>query len=422
MPVYAFAPKSDNRPTHGDYAVRLGDTLQSILQQNQQKAALEKQEALKQQYANASPIEKQKILDQMSPELGIKYAHQQAQEAFNQQKLLQQEQKNSQLQELLSSIQQRAQGGGRGVTPENIAPEIPGITPMRGQPAPTQTPSEISAANQPQQRFQQGLNIRPEEILFASSINPATGRALGDIAKMQQKEEMFDRETQRQINKEERERIREYSKPYENLEPLRRNLSKLEQAKKLIQNEKVSFDENVFRGIFNAALEVKGKGEIAELLKTPAQQKLFSLLKDSLKTKEVGGSNPSTREVLIAMSAIPSNLKGKEANLYIIDNMINDAKVSYEKGRIVNKLSGNPNLKYSDFISQVNQHVEPLQTQLDNEFDLQEMKNSALSYISGRKPKEGYVFMLNPETGEPREVLARDVQAAKAAGGILLNE
>lgn len=202
MPVYAFAPKSDNRPTHGDYAVRLGDTLQSILQQNQQKAALEKQEALKQQYANASPIEKQKILDQMSPELGIKYAHQQAQEAFNQQKLLQQEQKNSQLQELLSSIQQRAQGGGRGVTPENIAPEIPGITPMKGQPAPTQTPSEIAAVNQPQQRAQQGLNIRPEEIVAASALNPAVGRALGDTAKIAQRQEQFEYGKEQDIRKE----------------------------------------------------------------------------------------------------------------------------------------------------------------------------------------------------------------------------
>lgn len=422
MPVYAFGRQQDNKPSPGERAAEFGNSLSAIYSQFKEREAAEKQEALKERYANASPVERQKILDQMSPELGIKYAHQQAQEQFNQQKLQQQEQKNSQLQSLLSSIQQRAQGGGQGVTAEDIAPEIPGITPMRKQPMPTQTPSEIAAVNQPQQRAQQGLNIRPEEIVAASALNPAVGRALGDVAKMQQKEEMFDRETQRQINKEERARIKEYSKPYENLEPLRRNLGKLEQAKKLIQNEKVSFDENVFRGIFNAALEAKGKGEIAELLKTPAQQKLFSLLKDSLKTKEVGGSNPSTREVLIAMSAIPSNLKGKEANLYIIDNMINDAKVSYEKGRVINKLSGNPNLKYSDFIYQVNQHVEPLQTQLDNEFDFQEMKNSALSYISGRKPKEGYVFMLNPETGEPREVLSRDVQAAKAAGGILLNE
>lgn len=426
MPVYAYAPRPENKPTPGESAVNLGNALSQIYGQYKERESSEKKQKLLERLPNASPLEKAKIYAQLSPELGIKYEHEQAQQQLNQMKFKQQEQKNSQLQQLLNSINQRAQGGGQGVTPENIVPEnmpkeIPGTTPQRTQPQPTQTPSEVQARNQPGQRGQQRLNIRPEEIVAASALNPAVGRALGDAAKIEQKEDQFNRETDREIQKEDRGRIREYSKPYENIEPLRKNLSDLEQAKKLILSDNVSFDENVFRGIVSAALEAKGKGEVAELLKTPAQQKLFSLLKNSLKTKEVGGSNPSTREVLIAMSAIPSNLKGKEANLYIVDNMINDAKVNYEKGRIINQLSNNPNLRYGEFLEKVNSHVAPIQQQLEKEFDLEDMKNSARAVVSGRQPKQGYVFMLNPQTGEPREVLARDVEAAKAAGGILLN-
>jgi hypothetical protein len=236
------------------------------------------------------------------------------------------------------------------------------------------------------------------------------------------KQNLFNQQTQREIQKENRARIREFSKPYENIQPLQKNLSDLEKAKNLIQTGQVSFDENKFRGIVTGILDAKNQSELAEYLKTPGQQKLFSLLKNSLKTKEIGGSNPSTREVLIALSAIPSGMKGKDANLFIIDNMINDAKLNYEKSRIINQLSKDENLSYGDFLERVNEHLSPIQQQLDQEYDKKEMINSARQFIKGKQPKHGYVFMVNPQTGEPREALAKDVQAAQAAGGILLNE
>jgi nucleoid DNA-binding protein len=102
--------------------------------------------------------------------------------------------------------------------------------------------------------------------------------------------------------------------------------------------------------------------------------------------------------------------------------MINDAKLSFEKGRIINQLSKDENLNYGDFLEKVNEHLSPIQQQLDQEYDRTEMINTAKQFVKGRQPKMGYVFMVNPQTGEPREVLAKDVQAAKAAGGILLNE
>ena len=109
-------------------------------------------------------------------------------------------------------------------------------------------------------------------------------------------------------------------------------------------------------------------------------------------------------------------------NLYIIDNMINEAKLNNEKGRVINTLIDEPNLKYGEFLQKINEHVSPIQKNLEKDFDQREMINEARKTITGKRPKPGYVFMVNPETGEPREVRAADVEGARLAGGILLNE
>jgi len=147
--------------------------------------------------------------------------------------------------------------------------------------------------------------------------------------------------------RENRKEIGQYSKPYENVSDLQSNLKKLEQAKKIIESE--DFNVSTFRKAITGIAEGK-ESPVAELFKTPAQQKLFSLLRESLRPKDIGGSNPSTREVLIALSALPSYLKGKEANEFIINKMIDIAKQNLDKGRLINGLRRtNDSLNPSDF-------------------------------------------------------------------------
>jgi len=97
-------------------------------------------------------------------------------------------------------------------------------------------------------------------------------------------------------------------------------LHKLNEAKKILE----SLPDDIMRQLIQAKLQDKDLGALEEVFKGPKLQKLFNLLRPYLKSKELGGSNPSNREFLAAASSLPSGLKTKEANLYIIDEMIKD--------------------------------------------------------------------------------------------------
>lgn len=195
MPVYAFGPSHERKPTPGESAVNLGNALADIYGQYEQRKASADQKKLIERLATASPIEKAKIYTQIDPKLGLEY-----------EKQFQKQQQQSQLNQLLQQISQRSQGGA-GMGPEAIAPEIPGVSPTKQSLSPTQTPSEIAARNQPQARTQeaQDLQIKPEDILATSALNPAVSRALGDISKGQQRERIHQEDLKRRVFESERD-------------------------------------------------------------------------------------------------------------------------------------------------------------------------------------------------------------------------
>ncbi len=158
---------------------------------------------------------------------------------------------------------------------------------------------------------------------------------------------------------EHRKQIREYAAPLDDLQKVDRGVRNLEEGKKILQNGNFSMDEATFQTAIGAILEGKGKDEIAQFFKTPDQQKMMYLLYDYIKPKELGGSNPSTKEVLIAMSKQPNPYKGKSANMFIMQNMIDDARIQQAKAFAIAKYRDDPNQTFAQFKSKVDAEVAP---------------------------------------------------------------
>jgi hypothetical protein len=135
--------------------------------------------------------------------------------------------------------------------------------------------------------------------------------------------------------KENRKEIAQYAEKAGDVADLQSIQRDLTEAKNLIDNG--ALDVSFVRKLATAVLEGK-ESSLAELIKTPDQQKLFTLFRRSLKPKDIGGSNPSTREVLIAMQAIPTYLTKPEAAKYMADRMLRIANQDLDKSRLIQNL------------------------------------------------------------------------------------
>lgn len=205
-----------------------------------------------------------------------------------------------------------------------------------------------------------GTQFQPGELPPREEPLPAIG-GLKDISKQQH-----------EIMKENRAANQKYSEPYEDISKLNTIVNKLEQAKKIIESEE--FDSSIFQRGLVAFLESGDEGALGELLKTPAQKKLFHLIRDSLRVKELGGSNPSTKELLIELASKPSYLTGVEASKFMIDNMIEDAKRNLKKSHIISGLRKyDPSMSPEVFKSLVEEKTLPVKRNealvaIENEF------------------------------------------------------
>jgi len=273
------------------------------------------------------------------------------------------------------------------------------------QPAVTGQTENVQQGSSPQRAFNPIEMGQVEQLMekgYGRDAAQAGIRALENQQKQIAK-------NQAEIAKEDRAEIREFTKPYSDINTLKTQVNKLEEAKKLIRSGGVSFDENMFRTAISGILEGK-ENPLAETFKTPEQQKLWYLLRDSLKPKEIGGSNPSTREVLIAQSALPSGLKGRAANEYIINSMINLAKQNLKTGESISSVrKKNPNASFAQFQEDLNAQIVPYQQQLQEGLAKQ---SAAFSQIEGKKLPKGSVWMVSPD-GTVGSVPIGQVEAAK---------
>ena len=234
---------------------------------------------------------------------------------------------------------------------------------------------------------------------------------------------------QKEIRKEYRDQIVKYSEPYQDINKIETGVNKLKEAQKLIQSGRVSLDDNWVRNVVNGFLEGH-ESPLAEVAKTPEQQKLWYLLKDSLKSKDVGGSNPSTKEVLLAKTALPGDMKSQDANEYIIGNMLQNAENELYKGKTIRQERGKAGTpSFIQFQVNVDDKVNKYSQKRQQEYDKsfaeksakKEMVAAAKERIVGKRPEKGMVWVMSPN-GDSTKIPKKDLDRAIKAGGVLINE
>lgn len=200
-------------------------------------------------------------------------------------------------------------------------------------------------------------------------------------------------EIQESQRKENRKRLDKFIEPYRDVSALQSQKNKLLEAKKIIKNKRLG---GKFRNAF-ASFLAGDENELSELLKTADAQKLYSLLYESIRPKELGGSNPSTREVLLSLSRLPSGLKDQEANEYIIDRMIEEADRNLSRGKTINAA-----LKY------------------DKNIDADDLADLLAKKVP-TKVGSGMIMVRLPD-GREGELPEEDLEAALAAGAKRIDE
>ena len=256
-----------------------------------------------------------------------------------------------------------------------------------------------------------GLLIAPNE----------SARKLGEsLDKRWTEQYKLDSKENAEIRKEYRNDIRKYSEPYQDVSKLQINVEKLNKAKELIASGKVSVDDNFIRNAVAGILEGH-ESPIAELVKTPEQQQLWYLLRDSLKPKEIGGSNPSTREVLITMSAQPGPYKGQAANEFIIQNMINQSETELFKANKIRDLrSKNESMPFPKFLEEIDRETTQFMQEQGKTLDELEKYQKARERVKDLpekiSKKKGMIWVMSPD-GKPLQIPIVDLKRVLDAGG-----
>ncbi len=308
----------------------------------------------------------------------------------------------------LRGPQQMQMPGGLGLT-GNQYQQPPQINMGQGQ---QQTQDQSETTEQMRQRAGM-MNID----------QPGSGKALLAIAESRDKNARADLKAQRDTSKEQKKEHRaEISKAfsqYSDFGAMDKLEKDLEEAEDLILNKNVSFDTNMLGSAIAAIAEGK-ESTVADMFKTKDQQKLFSVLRSSLKPKTEGGSNPSTREVLLSMSAIPSYMKSKEANAYIVGNLLEDVKLNKIRSKIMNDLRKDPEITAPEFYESVHEQMKPYLEQSRENSKIRNGLLTATSQVADRSPSPGHLFMYDPKSGDMFEAPLEDRQILESQKFVVL--
>jgi len=299
-------------------------------------------------------------------------------------------------------------------TVEVEKPREPGMNPVDPEPLFGETLKSKSI------QLGDGREINEEQVNALIASPYESHRRLGESAQKQFIAEA-DREYKEnsQIRKENRARIRKFSEPYDDIGKIKNDVMRLEQVVDLIETDQVSLDDAAWRTVISTLLEDKGQYGLGELFQTEAQKKIYSLLRPFFGSKELGGSNPSTREVLLSLAALPSKLKGKDANTYVGQLLLGEAQIALSTAKEVSRLQERP-MSWSKFQKELQSSTDSFRKEKGKELlGLQRMQ-LAKKITKNQKPKRGHVFMLTP-SGSVENVLSSDVKKAKASGGRIIN-
>ena len=202
-----------------------------------------------------------------------------------------------------------------------------------------------------------GIPFTKGELPKKTKKIPAIGK-LAPAAKLQRQEMLENKKDNK-----------EFGKNYSNLNELRDNERALGHAKDLIYNGDVG--PNFFRKslimLSSGKLGEYGGENLKKLAQTPDEQKLGAILMKFARPKDIGGSNPSTREVLLALERYPDILNHPEANKYLIDEMFRNAKRDLKKGQLIASLEKyDPYMQSGIFKNLVDDKVEEYEQSLGN--------------------------------------------------------
>jgi len=270
--------------------------------------------------------------------------------------------------------------------------------------------------------------FHPEQIRdYELSPYPRFQKIAQDVKKFITDQENLRGQEGIQIRKENRQQINEYKKPYLNVKNTQKLLSGFQEAKNIIKSGKVSLDDNWMRNAAIAVLEDKDATQVAELIKTPEQRRLYSLIYNSLRTKDVGGSNPSTREVLLSLAAKPSVLKGDKENLSILNDLILETEDSLYKGKAMLDLEDQGGYKsFPRYVSEINDIVDPKlkarRQELTNNDNVYLLKKefSNKGTVNNKPVPTGTFAMYFPD-GKVRTIPKNKVKQAQKTGAKLIN-
>lgn len=284
-----------------------------------------------------------------------------------------------------------------------------------------QRPSASTTINSP------GLGeVSREKIDYLLAQDNAGAREVGKSldARWNEQYKQGSRE-QAEIRKEYRDEIKKYSEPYQDINKLEAGVNKLKEAQKLIESGNVSFGENWLRNSVQSILEGQ-EHPLSEAIKTTEQQKLWYLLKDSLKTKDIGGSNPSTKEVLLSKTTLPSEMKSQDANEYIIGNLLQNADNELYKAKAISserKKGGTPS--YIEFQSNIDKEVGGYSQKKQQEFEKtiqkKQLVNVAKEKVGSLTPEKGFVYAMKPD-GSVGQIDIKDIKRVQDAGGTILSK
>lgn len=239
--------------------------------------------------------------------------------------------------------------------------------------------------------------------------------------KLDKEEEKF-LDEQIEIRKEERAKIKESMKPYMDMSKIRKGISSMDQIIEMIGKDPVSFGQDFFRNIGQLLAQGKDNAAAAQVLKTPAQQKVFALLREFINTRELGGANPSTREMLTTLQTIVSELNDKESNEYIAQFMKNNVELELETAKTMNEtLANNQHIRHSDFMNIVDEKMLPIRQEKDLKLSTLQRKHRAIRELKSLKPPKGHMFVMRPD-GNVYPIPKKDIEAAKKAGGVVISE
>jgi len=125
------------------------------------------------------------------------------------------------------------------------------------------------------------------------------------------------RKYQEERAKEDRAELAKYVDSFAPINELRdqaKNLSRLEQVL-------AKYDPNVIQKTLIASLDTGFTESLRKILTTEDQDIIESLIIPFVRTKDFGGSNPSTKEVLLKMKQYPSIYNSKSANKILLGAM-----------------------------------------------------------------------------------------------------